>query len=316
MSAGSAPTVATTVARVPAQLHAHLAGTWAGMDRQSRMLAASMGISILLHGLLLSFHFRFPDALRSASTQPLEVILVNAKTTEKPVKAQALAQSNLDGGGNTDQERRAKTPTPVTKAPHRGKDLADAQRRVQELEAQQERLLAAAKSATNSIPAELPKQKSPEEAQPQPSGRDLRELALAAMKLQGQIDRRHEEYQKRPRKQFLGANASEYRFAQYEEEWRNKVERVGTINYPAEARGKLYGSLRLEVTIRPDGSVDSVRLERSSGLKLLDDAAFRIVRMAAPYGVFPPDIRKDTDLLVITRTWFFGKGDEIWTKRE
>lgn len=316
MSAGSANTVATTFVRVPAHLQAYLAGTWAGMDRQSRMLAACMGISILLHAMLLSFHFRFPDAAKSASNQPLEVILVNAKTREKPVKAQALAQANLDGGGNTDQDRRAKTPMPVTKAPHRGRDLAEAQRKVKELEAQQEHLLAVAKATVASVPTEAPRPKSPEEAQPQPSGRDLRDLALSAMKLQAQIDRRHEEYQKRPRKQFLGANATEYRFARYEEDWRNKVERVGTLNYPAEARGKLYGSLRLEVTIRPDGSVDSVKLERSSGLKILDDAAFRIVRMAAPYGAFPPDIRRDTDLLVITRTWFFGSGDAFWTKRE
>ena len=148
------------------------------------------------------------------------------------------------------------------------------------------------------------------------AGRDLRDLAIAAMKLQAQIDKRHEEYQKRPRKQFIGANASEYRFAQYEEDWRNKVERVGTLNYPAEARGKLYGNLRLEVTIRPDGTVESVRLDRSSGLKVLDEAAFRIVRMAAPYGEFPADIRRDTDLLVITRTWFFGQEGAIWTKRD
>lgn len=286
------------------------------MDRQSRLLASCIGVSVVLHGLLLSFHFQFPEALKFTSNQPLEVILVNAKTREKPAKAQALAQANLDGGGNTDQERRAKTPLPVTKAPHRGKDLAEARRRVKALEEQQERLLALSKQAAPDVATATPRQAPPEEAAPQESGRDLRDLALAAMKLQAQIDRRHEEYQKRPRKQFLGANASEYRFAQYEEEWRNKVERVGTLNYPPEARGKLYGNLRLEVTIRPDGSVDQVRLERSSGLKVLDDAAFRIVRMAAPYGAFPPNIRKDTDLLVITRTWFFGQGDSVWMKRE
>ncbi|MGH8745837.1 MAG: energy transducer TonB [Burkholderiales bacterium] len=86
------------------------------------------------------------------------------------------------------------------------------------------------------------------------------------------------------------------------------------MNYPAEARGKLYGSLRLTVTIRPDGSVQSVDLDHSSGLKVLDAAAFKIVRMASPFAPFPLDIRKDTDLLVITRTWFFGPGDKIWTK--
>jgi protein TonB len=297
-------------------MYAQFSEAWAGMDRQARALTWCVGISLLLHALLLSIHFRFPEALKFSSAQPLEVILVNAKTKEKPSNARALAQANLDGGGNTDQERRAKTPTPVTKAQEPGKDLTQAQRRVKELEAQQKQLLALSKPSKSGAVSEAPRQLPVEEVTPQVAGRDLRELALAAMKLQAQIDKRHEEYQKRPRKQFIGANASEYRFAQYEEDWRNKVERVGTLNYPAEARGKAYGNLRLEVTIRPDGSVESVRLDRSSGLKVLDDAAFRIVRMAAPYGEFPPDIRKDTDLLVITRTWFFGQGDAMWTKRD
>ena len=296
-------------------MSAFLHETWGGMDRQSRLLSWSVGVSLVLHGLLLSLHFKFPDVLRFSSTQPLEVILVNTKTRERPSKAQALAQANLDGGGNTDQDRRAKTPLPVTKATE-GKDLAEAKRRVAELEAQQQRLLALAKASPPVAASDAARPTPLDETTPQPSGRDLRELALATMKLQAQIDKRHEEYQKRPRKQFIGANASEYRFARYEEEWRNKVERVGTLNYPAEARGKLYGSLRLEVALRPDGNVESIRLERSSGLKVLDEAAFRIVRMAAPYGEFPADIRKDTDLLIITRTWFFGQGDAVLTKRD
>jgi len=154
----------------------------------------------------------------------------------------------------------------------------------------------------------------PEKPTVQLSGRDLADLSLAAMRLQAQIDKQIEEYQSRPRKKFIGARATEYRFAQYEEDWRLKVERIGTLNYPAEARGRLYGNLRLTVTIRPDGTVDSVELDRSSGLKLLDAAAFKIVRMASPFAPFPPSIRKDTDLLVITRTWFFGQGDKIWTQ--
>lgn len=296
-------------------MSAFLHEMWGGMDRQSRLLSWSVGVSLVLHGLLLSLHFKFPDVLKFSSTQPLEVILVNTKTRERPSKAQALAQANLDGGGNTDQDRRAKTPLPVTKATE-GKDLAEAKRRVAELEAQQQRLLALAKASPPVAASDAARPTPLDETTPQPSGRDLRELALATMKLQAQIDKRHEEYQKRPRKQFIGANASEYRFARYEEEWRNKVERVGTLNYPAEARGKLYGSLRLEVALRPDGNIESIRLERSSGLKVLDEAAFRIVRMAAPYGEFPADIRKDTDLLIITRTWFFGQGDAVLTKRD
>jgi periplasmic protein TonB len=134
------------------------------------------------------------------------------------------------------------------------------------------------------------------------------------MRLQAQIDRQIEQYQKRPRKKFIGANTAEYRFAQYEEDWRVKVERVGTLNYPPEARGRVYGNLRLTVAIRPDGNVESIELDRSSGLKVLDAAAFKIVRMATPFAAFPPDIRRDTDLLIITRTWFFGQGDKIWTE--
>lgn len=288
---------------------------WVGLDRQSRALYGAIAASVVLHAVLLAVHFRYPDALRwNSANQPLEVVLVNARTKEKPVHADVLAQANLDRGGNTDERRRAKTPLPVTRPHDPGRDLAQAQRRVRRLEEQQRRLLAKATASRLAAAPETEHKAPAEQPKPQLSGRDLADLSLAAMQLQAQIDRRIEEYQKRPRKKFIGARATEYRFAQYEEDWRQKIERVGTLNYPAEARGKLYGNLRLTVTIRPDGSVQSVDLDRSSGLKVLDVAAFKIVRMASPFAPFPPDIRKDTDLLVITRTWFFGPGDKIWTK--
>lgn len=287
---------------------------WNGLDRRSRLLAGSVAASILLHALLLAVHFRFPESLRFKAAQaPLDVILVNARSREKPARAQALAQANLDGGGNVEEDRRARTPLPVTQPRAPGRDLAEAKKRVQALEARQQELLARAQGPAPAVAPEAPREAQPAEA-PQVSGRDLADLALAAMRLQAQIDKRVQEYQKRPRKRFIGASAAEYRFAQYEEEWRAKIERIGTLHYPAEARGRLYGNLRLSVTIRPDGSVESVELDRSSGLKILDEAAFQIVRLAAPFAAFPPDIRKDTDLLVITRTWFFGQGDRIWTE--
>src|SRR4051812_25907527 len=182
--------------------------------------------------MLLAVHFRFPDALRwNAANAPLEVVLVNAKTREKPSQADVLAQANLDRGGNVDQRRRAKTPLPVTEPRKPGKDLAQAQRRVRELEAQQQRLLAQARQASNPAP-QAPTPPAPAaQTPPQPSGRDLADLSLAAMRLQAQIDKQIEEYQKRPRKKFIGARAAEYRLAQYEEDWRSKVERVGTLNY-------------------------------------------------------------------------------------
>jgi len=281
----------------------------AGNDR---LLAMALGTSIVLHAVLLAVHFKFPAALRWQASEPrMEVVLVNAKTRERPSKAEVLAQANLDRGGNVDERRRARSPLPVTQPKQPGRDLAEAQRRVRELEARQQELLAMAREAQTKQSA---RGTPAEQAAPQPTGRDLADLALAAMRLQAQIDKQIDDYQKRPRKKFIGANAAEYRFAQYEEDWRAKVERWGTVNYPAEARGKLYGNLRLTVTIRPDGSVEAIELDRSSGLKVLDAAAFKIVKMAGPFAAFPASIRRDTDLLVITRTWFFGQGDKIWTE--
>jgi periplasmic protein TonB len=284
-------------------------------DPRDRVLGAAIGLSLALHATLLSMHFKFPDAMRwKAPGASLDVVLVNAKTKERPAKADALAQANLDRGGTVEENRRARTPLPVTEPRQPGKDLAEAQRRQRSLEAQQAELLAKAREAQTRVQSPAPRQPEIDNPGTQPTGRDLADLALAAMRLQAQIDRQIEEYQKRPRKKFIGANTAEYRFAQYEEDWRAKVERVGTLNYPPEARGRIYGNLRLTVTIRPDGSVDSIELDRSSGLKVLDAAAFKIVRMAGPFAAFPPDIRRDIDLLVITRTWFFGQGDKIWTE--
>jgi protein TonB len=284
----------------------------AGNDR---VLAIALGTSFMLHAVVLSLQFKLPDALHvQPADQRLEVVLVNAKTRERPSRADVLAQANLDRGGTVDEPRRARSPLPVTNPREPGRDLVAAERRIRELEARQQELLALAQARDSGVVQPPPHAEPAEQVAPQPSGRDLADLALAAMRLQAQIDKQIDEYQKRPRKKFIGANAAEYRFAQYEEDWRAKVERVGTLNYPAEARGKLYGNLRLTVTIRADGSVDSIELDRSSGLKVLDAAAFKIVRMAGPYAAFPPAIVRDTDLLVITRTWFFGQGDKLWTE--
>ena len=236
------------------------------------MLGAALGLSLALHAGLLSVHFSSPERARSKKPEspPLEVVLVNARSKERPARAEVLAQSNLDRGGTVEENRRAKTPLPVTEPRKPGRDLADAQRRQRALEARQQELLAQARPAPSAVPTAPPREQGVEEPGAQPSGRDLADLTLAAMRLQAQIDRQIEQYQKRPRKQFIGANAAEYRFAQYEEDWRVKIERIGTLNYPAEARGKLYGNLRLTVTIRPDGSVESIERDRSTGLKLLD----------------------------------------------
>lgn len=275
-------------------------------------IGIAIGISLALHALLLSLHFAFPEASRTFKDKALEIILVNSKSAQRPKDAQALAQTRLDGGGNVDEERRAKTPLPPSARQQKGGELEQAQRRVRELENQQHRLTTEARSKTRSA-AEAPK-----EAQPDPtpalSGRDLAQSALAMARMEAEIARSIDEYNKRPRKKNIGTRADEYRFAQYVEDWRTKVERIGTLNYPEAARGKLYGTLILTVTIRSDGEVDNIEINKSSGHKILDDAARRIVRMAGPYAAFPPDIRRDTDILEITRSWNFTSNDSLETK--
>jgi protein TonB len=284
----------------------------ARMDPSSRVFALAMAVSLVLHAVLFSLHFKFPDPTRlKDAPQMLEVVLVNSKTKSKPTKSDVHAQANLDGGGNTDEKRHASTPLPVLNETERGTDVKRATRRVQELEAQQQRLMTQLQSKA-SVASTVAKPEPSPEPPPQVSGADLANSALALARMQAQINRRIEEYNQRPRREFIGARATEYRFAQYVEGWRMKVERIGNVNYPEDARGRLYGSLILTVTIKTDGSLDSVEVNRSSGHQVLDRAAERIVRMAAPYAPFPPDIRKDRDLLVITRTWTFAPGDKLF----
>ncbi|WP_246167702.1 energy transducer TonB [Propionivibrio limicola] len=273
----------------------------------------AVGVSVVLHGVLLSLHFQYPDASRAFRDQALDIILVNSKSARKPTKAQALAQANLDGGGTTDQERRAKTPLPPSAKQQSGSELEQAQKRVQQLEARQQHLLEQAQGKRLIGPRRDGEAKP--DPTPAPSGRDLMSSALEMARLEGEIARQTEEYNKRPRVKNLGTRTEEYRFARYMEEWRQKVERVGTLNYPEAARGKLSGSLTLTVRIKSDGSVESVEIDRSSGHKVLDDAAKRIVRMAAPYAAFSPDVRRDVDVIAITRKWNFTASNALETTR-
>ena len=281
----------------------------ARMDTPERHLSLALIVSIGLHAILLSIHFKLPEMLAKASENALEVILVNSKSTTKPKKAQAKAQNNLDGGGNTEEDRRAKTPLPPTNRNATGDELVETQRRVAELEAQSQQMLTQLKS-NSKVSAVKPKVE-PLPVAPSMQGADLASTALAIARIEGQIAKQLEDYNQRPRKKFIGARTEEYRFAQYVEDWRQKIERVGNLNYPDAARGKAYGSLILTVIIRASGDVERVEINRSSGNKILDNAARRIVLLAAPYAAFPASITRDTDVLEITRTWTFTNSDRL-----
>lgn len=286
-------------------------GPPAGLAPAQRNLFIALGVSLFIHGLLLTVHFTFPGALDKVKEQALEVILVNSKSARKPTSAQAKAQANLDGGGNTDEDRRASTPLPVSRQTKEGDDLVSAQKRVTELEAHQQQMMSQLKSQ-KSVSAD-PKRNDPTPPAPNVSGLDLANSALAIARLEGQIAQRTEEYNKRPRKNFIGARAEEDSSAQYLVDWHQKVERIGNLNYPTEARGKLYGSLVVYLEINAEGELLQAEIRRSSGHKVLDDAALRVVRMAAPYGKFSGELRRKFDVLCFARTWTFTNGDKLST---
>ncbi|MBA3902410.1 MAG: energy transducer TonB [Rhodocyclaceae bacterium] len=279
------------------------------MDPASRGFTLALIASLFFHAVVLSIHFKLPDALKRARDATLEVVLVNSKSARKPSDAQAKAQANLDGGGNTDENRRAKTFLPAKREVQPGDNLMEAQRRVQELEVQQKKLLAQARSR-KTIQADAAKsEQQPEQAGV--SGLDLAQSARAIARMEAQIERQIEEYNKRPRKKFIGARTEEYIAAQYLEDWRQKVERIGNLNYPEAAKGRLYGNLLLYVEIKSDGNLERVEVQRSSGHRILDEAALRIVRMAAPYGSFSAELKRQTDIVAFARTWVFTKADQI-----
>ena len=304
-------------------------------------IAVAVWISIAIHAVILTIHFE-PELKKLADRLPsLDVVLVNAKTKTAPDKAEALAQANLDRGGNTDENRKMKTalPAPLQKttevklkpnseahsaaksAKLKAQEVRE-QKRVDMLEKQAQELMTQINSTKKieSNPTQNAASAEPElgEQKTKTKSLDRADLIAASLemdRLQAQIDKRQEEYQKRPKRKFIGARTKEYRFAMYVESWRQKVERIGNMNYPEAAKAqKLYGQLRMTVSIKADGSLEGVVIDQKSNYPVLDEAAKRIVELAAPYAVFPEDIKKDTDILSITRTWTFTQDDALETK--
>lgn len=279
-------------------------------------LVASMQValvgSIAFHTLVvIGLGFKLiPMPKWDAPHNVMDVVLVNSKSAARPDKADALAQANLDGGGNTDEKRRAASPFPAVDDRDPSRELKAAEARRKQLEAEAQELMTRMKSKAAVAQAEVAPQ-----GQPTPTdaeAKDLVQKSLEIARLEAQIRRDYQAYQERPKRKFVGARAQEYRFAQYVDTWRSKIERIGNLNYPAEAKARrIYGRLQLTVAIKADGEVEGIEINRSSGHKVLDQAAIRIVRLAAPFDRFPESIKADTDVLHITRTWTFTRADQV-----
>jgi len=275
-------------------------------------------ISLAIHTFLLTIHFVNPNALKDFTNfAGLEVVLVNSQSSQKPMQAQKLAQLSIDGGGNTDEDRSAKTPFPDAESGQMA-SLESFEERIKSLEARAHQLIAQTRAFDV-----MPVNQQQVEADPlQEKTGQQTEMSEAKkiemMRLQAEVDQQWEAYQKRPRRKFIGSRTEEFWLARYIDNWRQKIEKVGTQNFPqvASARNgdqRMYGSLQLTVSIRSSGRVEKIEIDRSSGSKALDQAAISIVEMSAPFSQFTDEMRKDLDILSITRTWTFERNALVTT---
>ncbi len=301
------PHVPSSAAGVPAVA----AGRVPGLTPLDRLGVSLFGSFLLHMVVILGVTFALPK-LRDLDPLPtLEITLVQARSDEAPEDAQFLAQANQDGGGNAFEPMTARNPLPV-------REFAEQDQRHPTLQAPPQAPVTSLRERTDLMTLRAERKLQPIE--PQPEQKDARTapphfgwLATPSLRedrarLSAEISRSWQELQQRPRKKFLNARTREYKYAAYMDAWRAKVERIGNMNYPEEARRRgLTGSLVLDVALNADGTLYSTTVLRSSGHKLLDDAAVRIVELAAPFAPFPPDIRAETDILHITRTWKFNE---------
>jgi len=273
-------------------------------------LSVALTLSLVVHAILLLIHFKFPDVSPFKNTSPaIEVVLVNSKSAKRPTKADALAQADLEGGGNTEAQRRAKSNLPVVPDMPADAELSLTARRVQQLEADARRLLATENPSSyatdpRTLPVEQTERTDADKLAELPNER------LEVARLEAEVAREWEAYQQLPKRKFIGARTQGVVYAEYVDQWRQQIERVGTANFPDEAKREgLYGNVLVTVAIRADGTVERVEIDRSSGSRVLDAAVERIVMLASPFKPFPAAVRREADILHITRNWSFTRSD-------
>lgn len=283
---------------------------------ENRTLSIAFAASVLVHGALLAVRFVAPDSFQFKPMDPgLEVILVNAKHDRAPVKAEALAQANLDGGGNADAGR-SKSPLPDMRKSEDGDGMKAIQRRIEELEKQQQRMQAqiSKKSPLVTSTKDLVKPK-----ENQSHGTDAAESAQEILRREAEIHKRIEDENKRPKKTFISPSTREVGYAMYFDSVRQRIEKIGTLNFPQKDGRKIYGELTMSISIFQDGKIyikdrdEGITVERSSGNPALDEAAKRIVRRAAPFGAFAKNMRSSDkdDVWVMTTRFKFTRDDAL-----
>lgn len=279
-------------------------------------LGLTLFFAAAAHALvILGITFNIDDIMPEKMPLSMEITLVQSHTDQAPDKADYLAQANQKGGGNVKEKLRPSSP------------IANPRPTTEQGDAEQNLPLAAPKpkpaveqtsvittEATSDIKVAQPKETPRTQLPDTPTAAELMLRSREIARLSAEIRQKQQAYAQMPREKYISANTKESIYAAYQDGWRQKVERIGNLNYPDQAKQhNLSGSLLLDVAIKADGTLESVKLLRSSGQKVLDDGAIRIVRMAAPFAPLPANIRKEVDILHITRVWQFHNDNSLQT---
>jgi protein TonB len=274
-------------------------------SRSNDSLALAAALAIGLHAALIGLvHFDLPGQRPDEVPSSLDVVLVDWATEAPPDEADFLAQATQRGSGTAETIDRPAEPVATRQQSPESpveQQRADSARREQP------------ESVPETVHAEAPDEPRPvvEETETDTAPEVSTDRIIRETRAMAQVSRERlsdaQDYPERPRRKFVSANTREHLYAGYMRSWVSKVERVGNLNYPAAARRQnLAGALVLSVDVLADGSVGRIRVLRSSGYDILDEAAVRIVRLSAPFAPLPEDIRKEVDVLTITRTWQFS----------
>ena len=280
-----------------AEQRALLAARW-----RNDPLAVGLAFSLLLHALVLVVRFAPPLPIRfSPYDSQIEVVLLNAQTDARPLKAEVLAQVHMEGGGDR-ATGRARSPLPAEAKIEDGDELRRQRQRVARLEDEQRKLMALARGPQTYVE---PEKKTAETPAPAAAGLDEQNVNKVISRLQAQIDKQISDYNKRPKRLTYGINALGVSYARYVDEWATRIEKLGTERYPPEARGKMYDALIVTTEIDKHGNVVGVIINKRSKHEALNRAVKQIVYAGAPYPEFSPEMAREGDILQIVRTWTF-----------
>ncbi len=264
--------------------------------------------TLLLHAFIILGISFSPEDVNPVSRHTMDITLVHQASEEEQDDAKILAQANQDGGSDNEAEREQASASPSA-APMQAPSPALEQQPQQQnnpARSEQEVKKIAVKKDSGTV-LEKTARKTVEQETPLPSAQELVSRSLAMASLSSEIGHIKNAQSNNPQRRLITTKTKEFHSAAYFQSWEKKIERIGNLNYPEEARRrKLSGKLRLDVGIFPDGSIESITVITSSGKKLLDDAAIRIVKLAAPFSPFSQEMRSNTDVLIISRVWGFS----------